>query len=278
MIRMAACAAAGVIFALSPFPAITAPAAPPPDMARVLIQGCLADPSSAATAQLATTVGAKPYSDASNRRALTQHDSFTVPDIRIPGEADRVESQVTAFQGWTLPRSAAGRLTYVEETIRKVKFDQASGQPIEAERVTRSRECTVNISVASGRAVFEAYEALHDANYGALITADRKHIVVFRFKPDAYDIELDIGLDAPLAGAPIGAEKEGSSRVVLSDGGPRFINGVMPGVAGVTLTRAALLAGLDRRATIGFANTVLEAVAPPQAASPPPVPKPAAGP
>jgi len=279
MIRMAACMAAGAIFALSALRATAAPDTPPADMARVLIQGCLADPSVAATAQLATTVRAEPYSDAKNKSVLARRGSTTVPDERVPGATDRTDTEVVAYQGWALPGSSAGGLAYIEQLVRKVTIEQATGRPVDALRLTRSRACVIETKTLSGRAVFEAYESLHDGNYGALITADRKDIVVFRFNPDAYDIELDIGLDAPLAGTRPGVERNGPGRLVLLDGGSRFINSVTPGVQTVTLTRADLLVGLDRPATIGFANTVLESASSPTPASPPAAaPKPAAGP
>jgi hypothetical protein len=284
MIRRAACAAAGAILVLSGGWAsaaaeAAAPApAPAPEVAKRLVQGCLAEPSAATTAQLAGSVGATAYPEVRNKRALTRRDTATLADVEHPGEADRIDAEITAFQGWLLPGSGGGQLAYVEESFKTVKIELATGQAVGAMRASRSRACTVNAPVASGRTVFEAYEAMHGDDYGALITPDRRHVIVFRFKPDAYDIELDIGLNVALPGAPIGSEKDAPSRVVLSDGGARFINGVMPGVASVTLTRAAFLAGLDQPATLGFANSVMEAVASPPSPPPPAPPKPAGAP
>jgi hypothetical protein len=47
---------------------------------------------------------------------------------------------------------------------------------------------------------------------------------------------------------------------VLTDGGERFIDSVVPGIPIVTATRKQVLAWLDRPATMRFANTVLERV------------------
>ncbi len=275
MIRKAACAAAGAILALSSVQATAAPDQPAADLTRVLIQGCLADPSPAAVAKLAAAVGATPYPEAQTRNVLAQHGSTTIPDIRTPGTVDRTETEMVAYQGWALPGPGGGGLAYREQRIRRVTIEQATDEPLDDLRVTLSRACIVETRARSGRAVFAAYEALHGGDYGALITADRKDIIIFRFSPDAYDIELDISLDAPLAGTRPGIERNGPSRLVLQDGGPRFISSVTPGVQTVTLTRAALLEGLDRPATIGFGNTAVAAVATP---APTPPPKPVASP
>ena len=274
IIRAAACAAAAAIIALGP----VAAAAAPTDLAQTLLKGCLAEPSAAMTAALASTVGARPDATAVDQRAMAKYDSITIPDARIPGEAMRIDTDVSAFQGWSLPGANTGRLNYVEETIHKAKIEQATGQPIEAETVSRRRACEFDASVTSGRAIFEIYQTLHNHDFGALLTPDRKRVIFFIFEPDAVDIELAIDLGAPLAGVPIGSDSEGPSRLLLSDGGPRFINSVVRGVATVSLTRAALLAGIDKPATIGFGNSMLQPVVQPSEAAQPAAAKPVASP
>ena len=259
MIRRAACAAIGAILALCSVRAMAAPDQPAAGLARVLIQGCLADPSAAGVAKLAAAVGAMPYPEAQTRSILAQRGSTTLPDVSSPGTSIRTETEMVAYQGWSLPGPDGGGLAYREQRIRKVTIEQATDEPLDDQRVTLSRACILQTRAPSGRAVFEAYQALHGGDYGALITPDRKDIVIFRFNPDAYDIELDISLDTPLAGARPGVERNGPSRLVLLDGGPRFISSVSPGVQTVTLTRPALLEGLDRPATISFGNTALAA-------------------
>ena len=276
MIKMAARVAAGAVLILAPLRASAAAPERAADLPRTLIQGCLADPSAAAVAKLAAAVGATPYPQAQINSVLAQRGSTTLPDVRTPGTADRTETEMIAYRGWALPGPGGGGLAYREQRIRKVTIEQATNEPLDDLRVSLSRACIVETRASSGRAVFEAYEALHGGDYGALITADRKDIIIFRFSPDAYDIELDISLDSPLAGTRPGVDRNGPSRLVLLDGGPRFISSVPPGVPTVTLTRAALLAGLDRPATIDFGNTALEAVPAPPAS--PPAPRPAASP
>jgi hypothetical protein len=79
------------------------------------------------------------------------------------------------------------------------------------------------------------------------------------FEPDQFDTELSFVLPAPLAGlAPHSEGQDG--RLVLRDGGPRFIRDVSPGVPTVTLSRAALMSGLGQAATMSFVNMVIEPV------------------
>ena len=104
------------------------------------------------------------------------------------------------------------------------------------------------------------YETLHDQSYGLLISPDRRNIHVFVFDPDRFDIELGITLDAPVAGLRPAAKGEPMGRLVLTDGGERFIDEVSPGVPIVKLTRAAFLAGLDHPASMSLGNMVIEPV------------------
>jgi hypothetical protein len=167
---------------------------------------------------------------------------------------------VTAFSGWDLPGQVAGSLEYSEGDYRMTRVEVATGQPIMAWRAARTRECRIVAPVANARKIFELYETMHAADYGILISADRRWISVFTFDPDRYDIELHFKLDAPLAGLPADSTGDGLSRLVLADGGPRFDGDPGPGVATVKLTRAALLAGLDHPADMSFMNEATEPV------------------
>jgi hypothetical protein len=218
------------------------------------------EPTAAATIRLAAAVGATPYSDARTRYDLAQHDTTVVPDVTQPGEADRTEMSVASIRGWDLPGPGAGSLEYREDVTRQDRIEQATGQAISALRVSRDRACVVDAPVANGRAIFELYEKLHKQDYGILLSPDRRQIIVFSFKPGSFDIELAIVLDAPLAGLAAAPDGTGNSRMMLTDGGARFINDVIPGVPVVKLTRAALLAGIDRPATMHFDNTLIEPV------------------
>jgi hypothetical protein len=260
MIRIAAWVVACAVIGLAA-PALAAPPEPSAQgMASLLLQTCLADPNEAATEKLALSIGATPYSDARNRHGRAQHDTTIVPDVTQPGEAQRTETSTTAFRGWDLPGQGAGQLEYSEGAQAIAQVEQASGQPVGPVQAARTRSCRVVAAVVNGRAVFETYETLHTQDYGILISPDGQHIISFVFDPDKYDIELDIGLDAPIAGVTAAPDPEAIRRLILTDGGARFINDVTPGVPTVTLTRAALLAGLDHPATMSFGHTVIEPV------------------
>jgi hypothetical protein len=228
-----------------------------PGLARELLQGCLKPPSQEATAQLASAVGATPYSEARRRRELkTSSESHPEP---TSGEDQRTKTTVTEFEGWDLPGPGAGALEYQEERYETVWVDRSSQQSVTPVRIALDRSCRLHAPVANARAIFELYEGLTDRPYGIRISADRRWIDVFMFDEDHFDVELSFDLEAPLAGvAPDAAQGDG--RLVLSDSGPRFIDGVAPGVPTVKLTRAALLAGLDQAATMTFFNAEIAPV------------------
>jgi hypothetical protein len=260
MIRIAAWVVACAVIGLAA-PALAA--APEPrvqGLASLLLQTCLADPSESATEKLALSIGATPYSDARNRHARAQHDTTVTPDVTQPGEAQRTETSTTAFRGWNLPGQGAGQLEYSEGAQSITQIEQASGQPVSPVQAARTRACRVVAAVVNGRAVFETYETLHTQDYGVLVSPDGQHIISFVFDPDRYDIELDIALDTPVPALKAAAGVEDMRRLILTDGGDRFINDVTPGVPTVTLTRAALLAGLDHPATMNFDHMVIEPV------------------
>jgi hypothetical protein len=103
------------------------------------------------------------------------------------------------------------------------------------------------------------YEKLTERRYGLRISSDRRWVDVFMFDPARYDIELSFDLEAPFAGlVPDAAQHNG--RLILSDGGPRFIGDVSPGIPTVSLTRAALLAGLDRAAAMTLLNMEIQPI------------------
>jgi len=211
-------------------------------------------------AKLAESVEAIPYSASRIRRGLGQKDMTIVPDEVNPGEAQRTRRTVTAYRGWDLPGSAAGKLEHQEETTTIDQIERSSGQALSGVRVSRDRSCQFEAPVLNGKAIFELYETLHDEQYGMLISSDRQSVSVFRFDQNRFDIELSITVDKPLSAPADTPEESGMSRIILTDGGPRFIGSVIPGVKVVNLTRAQLLAGIDRPASVTFSNMRIEPV------------------
>jgi hypothetical protein len=243
------------LLALGPRPAAAEPHARP-GSARELLQGCLKTPSREAATQLASAAGARPYSEIRRRRELkTSTANYEQP---ASSEDQRTTTKVTEFRGWDLPGPGAGSVEYREETTEIVWVDRATRQAVTPVRASRSRSCRLQAPVFNARTIFELYEDLTDRRYGIRIAADRQWINVFMFDPDRFDVELIFELDKPIAGLTPDATSEG--RLALSDGGPRVINGVSPGIPVVSLTRAALLAGLDQPATMTFFNMEIEPI------------------
>ncbi len=238
------------------------PPVPPTSEARTLIEGCLADPTTASVARLASAIGAIPYSDVRTQHELARQDTVVVADPTAPGQADPTVTTLTSFHGWDLPGAGAGSLEYTEDFSRQDKIDQASGGSISAVRVSRSQTCHLEAPVVSGRAMFELFETLEAMPYGILVSPDRLSITVFIFDPGRSEIDFAIVLEAPLAGVPPARPGEGNARLVMDDGGPRFQNGVIPGVPTVRLTRAQLLAAIDRPATMSLANSRFTPIGP----------------
>jgi hypothetical protein len=118
--------------------------------------------------------------------------------------------------------------------------------------------------VANARDILELYEGLTERPYGIRISADRRWIDVFMFDADHFDIELSFELEAPLAGVAPDTAQGNESRLIMPDGGPRFMDTdatkVPDGIPTVTLTRATLLAGLDRTAAMTLFNEEIEPV------------------
>jgi hypothetical protein len=171
-----------------------------------------------------------------------------------PAVDQRTETTIIGFQGWDLPGPGAGNLEYSEERYRSDRVERASGQAVEPTRSSIDRSCRLRAPVVNARAIFELYEGITNREYGIRISANRRTIDVFMFDEDNFDIELGFVLDAPFPGLPVGEEADGDDRLLLSDAGPRFMNSTATGVPTVTLTRAALLAGLDQQATMEFTN------------------------
>lgn len=228
-----------------------------PGLARSLIQGCLRPPSMAGVAQLAFALGAKPYSEARRRREL-KTDTTIFPEASTPRD-QRTKTTVTEFRGWDLPGPGAGTLEYSESRTETDWLERKTRQPVTPVRVDVSRSCSVHAPVANAGAIFEMYEGLSDRDYGMRISADRRWIDVFSFDPDRFDAELSFDLEAPLAGlAPDRANAEG--RLILTDGGPRFIGGPAKGIPTIELTRSTVLAALNRPATMSFFNAEITPV------------------
>ena len=209
---------------------------------------------------LAAALKATLYTEADMREQTGPQTPWIVPLPGRTNEAQRTRYDVSVFRGWTLPGAAAGSLAYREADVQVEYVETPTQRPLTATRITRDRSCQLQLPIPDARLAFERYDAIHRDDHGILVSSDRKRITVFRFDPDRFDIELSLALEKPLPGVPIGAEPSGMSRLVLSDGGPRFMNRVSPGVSVVTLTRAELLAGLEGPAMLSFGNTQIEVV------------------
>jgi len=245
------------VLAICARPAAGEPSANRPGLARELIRGCLKPPSRQGVAQLAVAAGATPYSETRRRREL-KTNSVSYPEAET-GRDQRTKTTVTDFRGWDLPGPGAGALEYQEESSEIFWVDRSTGQSVTPVQTSAARSCRLNAPVVNARAIFEMYEGLTERSYGLRVSADRRWVDVFMFDPDKFDVELSFVLDAPLAGlAPDVAQQDG--RLVLSDGGPRFVRGVSPGIPTVSLTRAGFLAGLDRPATMTFFNMEIQPV------------------
>ena len=232
-----------------------APPVPPASEARTLLAGCLVPPTPESVTKLAAAVGAIPYSDARATQELARQDTTIVPDPTRPGQAARTVTTLSAFHGWDLPGPDAGTLEYFEDFARHDRIDQTSGQSISAAHVLRGQTCHLEAPVASGRAMFELFETLDDRPYGILVTPDRRTIIAFIFDETQAEVDLAMTFDAPLAGLPVAGPADGDARLVMDDGGPRFLNGVIPGVPVVKLSRAALLAAIDQPAKLTLSNS-----------------------
>jgi hypothetical protein len=229
-------------------------------LAKAVLQGCLASPSEERTAKLAAALSAKPYSAIRTRRGFGDVVEHFHPDASRPGESQRTRVKVTAFRGWDLPGPGAGTIEYVESRTEIDWIERVSGQATTPLRVAVDRSCRVNAPVASARRIFELYQTLHSDPVGLLVSPDRRQIVAFRFDPDRFDIELGFGLAAPLPGLAPSKKDSGMERVVVADDDGQFLNGVPQGVDRVTITRSALLTGLEQQAAMTFGNTVIEPV------------------
>lgn len=227
---------------------------------KTLLQGCLESPTPESVARLAQAIGAKPYAAVRIQRRLGAKPEIIYPNPNSAVEAQRTRKSTTALQGWDLPGAGTGSLEYEESLTQIDTVDRASKQALSPVQAFHDRACQIKSApVVNGRAIFELYETLHADPYGMLISADRRQVVIFRFDPHNYDIELNIMLDAPMNGLAR-SEAAGNSRIVLSDGDSRFIRQVYPGVPFITMTRAELLAGLDHTAWVSLGNMVIEPV------------------
>jgi hypothetical protein len=241
-------------------PASPQVATPQADLARQLLEGCLAKPTLASVAALAAAVGARPHSDLRNRRELGKADPVYAADGAKKGEAQRTDLATTLYRGWDLPGPGAGEIDYQEQEMRHVMVDRVSGQELTTPEVSHTRSCAVKAPVANARRIFELYETLQADDYGALISPNRKRVGVFVYSPTSEDVELWFELDKPIPGLPAPARGEVMARLVLSDGGPRFINSAPDGVTQTPFTRAGLLAALDQRGEMSFENLAIEPV------------------
>lgn len=250
---------AAVLFAAAAPSALAQSGQSRPSLARKLFEGCLKSPSEATTLLLASAVKAVPYSDARLRHERPTDATVIHPEPG-KGEAQRTRTRVVSFDGWDLPGQSAGNLEYLDQTSQIDWIEQGTGKPVTPVRVSHDRTCTVHAPVENARSMFELLESLTTEDYGVRISADRKWVDLFIFDPDSFDIELNLTFDHPLKGVAPAPESEGESRVVLSDGGPRFSNSTAPGIPRLGLTRESLLAGLDQPADMVLLNTKIEPV------------------
>lgn len=226
-----------------------------PGLAQALLQGCLEAPGAQNTERLASKVGAKPYSDLRQRRELkTTTVKFPEP---TSGEDQRTKVIVIEFRGWDLAGPGAGSLEYQAARTETDWVDRASQQPVKPVRTALGRSCRIHAPVANARAILELYERLNEGPYGIRISADRRWIDFFMFDENGFDIELSFVLQTPLAGVAADVQHQ-EGHLILSDGDGRYFNGTSPGIPSVTLTRMALLVGLDQQATMDFMNETIE--------------------
>ena len=231
-----------------------------PDPTRDLIQGCLKTPSPDAVAQLASAVGATPYSEQRRQSELQSHtSSYENP---ATGDISLTRTTVTEFHGWDLHSPGAGIVAYQELKVEADLLNGSTRKPIRPTRTALAQSCRVEASVANARAVFERYEGLTEREYGIRISKGGLWVNVFMINQDQasedqYDIELNLGLEAPLAGVTPDATR--NTRLVVPDGGPRFpdqdAHDVPDGIPTAVLTRSALLEALDHPAKMTFFHT-----------------------
>jgi hypothetical protein len=225
--------------------------ASPPDLTKELLEGCLKTPSPDTVAKLASDVGATPYSE--QRRQSELKTSTTSYEQPATGDKEQTKTTVTEFRGWDLIGPGAGIVVYQELKVETALVDESTHQP-RPTRTTLDRACSVQAPVANARAVFQLYEGLTEHPYGIRISTDGRWVNLFAFDEDQSDVELNLGLNAPLMGVtPDGKQV---ARLIVPDGGPRFIDHdalqVPPGIPTLVLLKAALLEALDHPAIMVF--------------------------
>jgi hypothetical protein len=237
--------------------------ASPPDLTSELLQGCLKTPSPNTVAKLASDVGATPYSEQRRQSELkTSTISYEEP---ATGNKDQTKTTVTEFRGWDLIGHGGGIVVYQELKVELAVVDGSTQQPVKPARTTLDRACSVQARVTNARAVLQLYEDLTERPYGIRISTDGRWVNVFTFDEGKSDVEINLGLDAPLAGVTLDGKQV--ARLVVPDGGPRFIDHdallVPPGIPTVVLLKAALLEALDHPAIIIFNHIEIQPAQPP---------------
>ena len=228
-----------------------------PDLTRKLMQGCLKSPSVGAVAQLASAVGATPYSEQRRQSELkTSTESYENP---ATGDISLTKTTVTEFRGWDLDRPGGEIVAYQEQRVEGSLLDGSTRQPKRPTRTALIRSCRVEGSVANARAALELYESLTDRPYGIRISKEGRWVNVFLNNydepdPVQFDIELNLGMEAPLAGVtPDGVS---GTRLAVPDGGPRVgdhdAHDIPDGIPTAVLTRSAWLEALDHPAKMSF--------------------------
>jgi hypothetical protein len=220
-----------------------------------VVAGCLIGTSAEHVADLAGALAASPYDSERNAYERGDHHTVVADVDDHPGEAIRTDVQVTGFTGWTLPE---GRLEAVTETRREQRVSR--GAPPSEPVTYVARTCRAEAATSSGTGAFEAFERTHAGAYGVFTGLGQRVISVFVDAPHRREVLLTLTFAGPPPGLPADAPEGGYVRLVISDAGRTMLPPPVPGMPSVTITRAALLAALDRPAQIAIAASDIERV------------------
>lgn len=223
------------------------------DLAGQVVAGCLAGTSSADVHRLARDLSAAPYGQDRVSEELGDRHTDVDDDDAHPGQALRTETEVTDFMGWRLP---GGRLEFVAATRRETRV--AGSAPVSAPRRYAVRTCRAEAAARSGRAVFEAFERAHAGAYGVFTGLGRRVVSIFIDTPHRREVLLTLTFEGPQSGLPADSPDGGFTRLLVSDAGRPMLDGPVAGMPSVSMTRAALLAALDRPAEIAIGASVIQ--------------------
>ena len=217
------------------------------DLAARVVAGCLAGTSSADVHRLARDLSAAPYGHDRMAEELGYRHTDVDDDDAHPGRALRTETEVTDFMGWRLP---GGRLEFVAATRRETRV--SGNAPVSAPRRYVVRTCRAEAAAPSGRAVFEVFEQAHAGAYGVFTGLGRRVVSVFIDTPHRREVLLTLTFEGPQRGLPADPPEGGLTRLLVSDAGRPMLDGPVADMPSVSMTRAALLAALDRPAEVAI--------------------------